>query len=109
MIYGHKTKFVRAVDGDTVQMLIDHGLGVYSQQILRLARVNAPEMNAGGAVAKQAIEALFNNAEAQKITVETLRKDPYGRWVAEIMLGPANVSNWLLANGHAVPYPKEKP
>lgn len=109
MKYAHKTKFIRAVDGDTVVLLIDHGLSVYSQQILRLARVNCPELkSADPEIKKKAMDAkaavTYLLSTVEFLTCETIGKDPYGRWVSEVWVGAINVSDWLIEEEFAVKY-----
>ena len=109
MRFSLKTKFVRCIDGDTIIALIDQGLAVYTQQVLRLARINAPELKDDpekGSAAKKALDDLCKLYGDERMVVETLKRDPYGRWVAEVWIGngETNLSDWLVAQGHAVPH-----
>jgi len=40
-----RARCVRVIDGDTVDVLLDHGWHVYSYQRLRILGVDAPELN----------------------------------------------------------------
>jgi micrococcal nuclease len=95
----------RVVDGDTIDVLLDLGLKVYASPRLRLARINAPdEPPVEKAKAANFLVALLGTAPPE-LKVETLRLDPYGRWVAEIWLADGrNVSDEMLKAGMAVPY-----
>ena len=110
MKYANKTRFLRSIDGDTVEMMIDLGLNCFRKEIIRLARIDAPELKAvDPAEHKRAVEAkeyvqtwcLSRDGYWQ---VETLQKDPYGRWVGEVYYQTENLSDELLKSGHAKPY-----
>lgn len=103
-------------DGDTVALVVsaayDFGFHVVStfssRQKFRLARVNAPELKTPeGPPARQfVIEWLA--AHTANLRVTSLRADNYGdRWDAEIYdaVSHENLSDALLASGHAVPWP----
>ena len=107
MKYGYKTKHVRCVDGDTVVLLIDHGLNVYTQQVIRLARVNTPELKDPDPQikekAKQAAQALTAFMRTMEFcAVDVLGRDPYGRWVANVTVAGKDASDWLIENGYGV-------
>lgn len=108
MIYAHKTKFVRAVDGDTVIMHLDLGVRVFSTQVIRLARVNTPELNdfEKKELALKAKAFVTNFLAGKFCVVETKQQDPYGRWVGEVWADGVNLSDELLKAGLAEPYPK---
>ena len=110
MIYSHKTKFQRCVDGDTAVFLIDMGMRVYTSQVIRLARVNTPELNELDStqkeLAKKAKAALEGFLTSKlPVVLDVKKQDPYGRWVAEVFIGTENASDWLIAQGHGTPYP----
>jgi micrococcal nuclease len=99
----------RVIDGDTIDVLLDLGLKVYKGERLRLARINAPDAPvADKDKASAFLQHLLDNAP-HELKIETLRLDPYGRWVSEIWLaGGLNLSDAMLAAGMAVPYPTPK-
>lgn len=113
MKYAHKTTFQRSIDGDTIVVLLDCGVRVYSSQVIRLARINAPEMNdptpEGKEKAHKARDFIVSFfVPSWECEVETIRQDPYGRWVGEVTRNGKNLSDELLRAGLAVPYPKPK-
>ncbi len=95
----------RVIDGDTVVCLVDAGLDVYPCIVVRLARINAPEMGSeGGQEAKDyLIEQVFPSMlEPAPVQLKPLQKDPYGRYVGEITLADGrNLSDVMAESGHA--------
>ena len=91
---------VKVVDGDTIRT---------KKEVIRLARVDAPESSAlrfgyierGGVEAK---EALRRKLEGKRVKVKRVGVCKYGRTVAEVYLGRQNVSDWLLKNGFSRTY-----
>jgi len=59
-MYDYQARTERVVDGDTIIVLIDHGMNIRSSQSLRLLRVYAPELHATdhapGAIAKTVMQ-----------------------------------------------------
>ena len=118
--YTYRGKALRVLDGDTVQVDLDLGFQLRFLAIIRLARINAPEVvgetkAAGIAATKAMAELLGCNyaigvvkggfAPAKAITVRVLKADKYGgRWVGEIFIGDACVNDQMVSLGHAVPY-----
>lgn len=47
-VWTYQARYVRAVDGDTVELLVDHGMRVHSTQRVRLLDVYAPERGQEG-------------------------------------------------------------
>jgi len=110
-LYTYKAQCKRVVDGDTLDLNLDLGLGVHSHQRVRLSGIDTPETYgvkkdseefAAGLRAKEAVEkALFARDIQNKFTiprdiwVET-RKDKtgkYGRYLAVI---------WFKAHGEVL-------
>ena len=112
-LYHYRAHVVSVYDGDTCTA--DFDLGLYSirrKQILRLARINAPEIRGrehdAGIRARDALRRLILDKD---VIVRTLkdRKGKYGRWIAEIWVKQEdgsylNVNDWMLENGYAEPY-----
>lgn len=94
----------RWVDGDTVDIDVDLGFKVWSEQRFRLARINTPEKKMPG------YQEAINRANAlapvgSSVVVECLGYDRYGRWIAEVINNQSmNVNQILLNEGLAVPY-----
>lgn len=109
-------QLVRVIDGDTVVVDIDLGMGVWVRgETLRLYGLNAPEMNTErGRTAKTFLEQLLDGAKLEIETFRNLRtavdkREKYGRYVALLLISRnageiVNANEVLLKAGHAVPY-----
>lgn len=74
---------VRWVDGDTVDLNVDHGFRIFSRQRFRLARVKCPEKGEPGFI--EATNRMNELAPVDsKVIVTCTGYDRYGRWIAEI-------------------------
>lgn len=115
-------RVLRVVDGDTVDVLVvwsvGFKMGMFTEQRLRLNRINAPETNraaekvAGLAAKGRAAELL---PVGSRIGIETHKGDAFGRYVADLHLesglvvtaewvnGPPGMSmnDQLVTEGHA--------
>ena len=106
--YGPYRAVVRHhVDGDTFDVLIDFGFNEYRYTALRLAAVDAPEVNrlatkeAGLAAKAFAVSVMPVGARVLLAT----RPDPdsFGRYVADMTLeSGADLATLLVDAGHAV-------
>lgn len=103
-------------DGDTTYLRVsasyDFGFHVVStfsaRQKFRLARINCPELSKPGGPEARQFTVDWLTAHEVGLRVTSLRADNYGdRWDAEVRDGVTgeNLSDALLASGHAVPYP----
>ncbi len=105
--------WTRVVDGDTLRCIADVGRA-YLPVVVRLARVNAPELRsddpqererarAAAAWLKEKLAPL--PTKGFPLTLHVYGADDWDRWVAEVVLPDgANLSDALLASGHATPY-----
>ena len=106
---------LRVVDGDTIDVMVDLGMGVHRKERLRFSRINAWELRGEfklkGQLAKQRVMDLLPVGE--KIIVETIKdkRGKYGRYLAEIIiLGDEQetiLNDLLLNEGLAVLYNKK--
>ncbi len=105
-MYNYKAKVVRWIDGDTVLLDIDLGFYTIRQERIRLARINAPELNSAVPFqvrkAKHAryVAKLFC-PEGAVVTVTTSKnkRDMYARFIGEVVYNGVNVSDFLLQKG----------
>ena len=102
-MYQYNAKLVRWIDGDTVILDIDLGFYVTRQERVRLARINAPELNSQ--VPYQVRRAKSARAKAKKFAPEgsevilsTSKNDidRYSRYIGEITLNGKNISDYLI-------------
>jgi micrococcal nuclease len=104
-LFTYAVEVIDVYDGDTVHLDIDLGFHVWRRgERYRLARINAPEIKTPtGPASRDALAGQL--AKAQQVIVTTSKADNYGRYLVEILADGANVNDWMVANGYAVPYP----
>lgn len=114
--YTYRAKIIRVVDGDTVRADVDLGFRIHvNNEVFRLYGIDTPETQSrGGRVVTEeekarglaAKEALKNLIEGRDVALCTIRdkQGKYGRYLARIFLDDLDVNQWLLDQGHAVPY-----
>ena len=78
----------RVIDGDTFQT-------ASRKKSVRLANVNAPEKGQKGGAA--ATKALRNLIKGEKVTVNTVARDKYGRTIANVRVGNKSVNKTMQA------------
>ncbi len=87
--YWYSGKVESVVDGDTIDVSLDLGLGVYKKERIRLSGINAPEMKDApkGLNAKNFLQSLLTTGEG-KVIVATQRDKPdnYGRLLGTVFL-----------------------
>ena len=111
---GYAATLVRVVDGDTVVVMINLGWDTYTQKILRLARVDTPELVGKMAEAgKKAQDFTMASLANRKLIVQPHGKDVYGRWVSSIIFkNPQgeweDLSDALINGGYGEPYQPKK-
>lgn len=102
--YIRNAKVLRVIDGDTLKLTIDLGLDIYHTRSVRLANINAPEMNtdAGKAAKDWLVEQLPIGSDVIVKTVKTT--DKYGRYIAILYVGGGlmTINDRLVNAGHAV-------
>ena len=119
--YTYYAEITEVVDGYTVRANIDLGLHIWVRdEKLRLHAIDAPELRRYGAgdevsdaekVAGAAAKAaLIELIEGREVTLCTDKdgKGKYGRYLAQIYLGDLYVNQWMIDQGHAVPYPDRR-
>ena len=111
-MYEYKCKLVKVVDGDTIDIDIDLGFGVWLQnQRIRMYGIDTPESRTS-----DDIEKVYGNAaklflvkwtNSGDLTLKTFKdgKGKYGRILGEIWYaGKHNINQLLVDNHHAVRY-----
>lgn len=105
-LYHYRAELERVIDGDTVVLDIDLGLGIWARdQKVRLYGINAPEKRgktkAAGQHAEKALDMLLN---MQPIIVRTIkdRTGKYGRWLGILMVDGANINRIMVEDSFAV-------
>lgn len=112
-LYWYRAKFVRAVDGDTIEVTVDHGMKILSDQHLRVKDINAPEMSGvkkeseeykKGVIVRDRVESLLRPNPILMIHTEK-DKLTFNRYVADVYYqtgsGWTSLADTLLAEGLA--------
>lgn len=111
MLYQYKIKdVVRVIDGDTIEVVIDLGFDISIKEKLRLANIDAPELQTKDKLEKKlAIEAMkylkkWLKSQTQ-LYIRTSKDDKYGRILGEIF-GDNGIciNQLLLENSYAWKY-----
>lgn len=110
-MHEYKIEMVRVVDGDTVDVDIDLGFGVWMRkQRIRLYAIDTPESRTSDSVEKiyglAAKDFLVKWTNAGGLTLKTFKdgKGKFGRILGEIWMGDQNINQLLVDNHHAVRY-----
>ena len=111
-MYEYKCKMVKVVDGDTVDVDIDLGFGVWMRnQRIRLYGIDTPESRTSDADEKiyglAAKDFVVKWTNAGDLSLKTFKDDrcKFGRILGEIWYGEKhNVNQLLVDNHHAVRY-----
>jgi micrococcal nuclease len=93
-MYEYKATVTRVVDGDTVHADIDLGFGIiYRDQVLRLARINAPELKKSEGRGEASRDHLKLWVEGKEVVIRTTkdRREKYGRYLAEVLVNVGGV------------------
>ena len=111
-MYEYKGKLERIVDGDTLDVVIDVGFQMTTQQRIRLAYINAPETYRQshdseeykkGMKSKEFIEKRMKENKGEFSIKTGKDKGVYGRYLGEIFFADSEVSlnNDMLEKGLA--------
>lgn len=105
-----QAKLLKVIDGDTVRVRAKIWLGQEITVTVRLADIDAPELNSRNPqsreLAEKARNALVQMASYQILQLKNIRRGKYaGRIIAELILPDgSNISNSLLDMGFVRPY-----
>jgi len=91
-LFWYRFTFERAIDGDTIEGLLDLGFRVSWRVRLRLYGIDTPEMNDPDAVLRQkameardyVIQALGNKSTTVLVRTYKDQGDKYGRWLGVV-------------------------
>lgn len=107
--YLYSGTVIKVIDGDTIDVRVDLGFSVFTETRFRLFGIDTPEKTSKVANIKEiaiaATNFIKNAIEGKKITIESVEKDKYGRWLAKVHLtsGPT-INEQLISLGLAKAY-----
>jgi len=85
-LHTYKAFLDRVVDGDTLHVTLDLGFKIEHKIILRLAKINAAEIDADeGKKSAAALQEILKDVKF--LIVKTNKTDVYGRFVADVFFG----------------------
>jgi endonuclease YncB( thermonuclease family) len=82
-IHTYKAILDRVVDGDTIHVTLDLGFEIRHKEILRLAKISAPEMStSAGKKSAEILQKILKDVKV--LVVKTNKTDIYGRYLADV-------------------------
>ncbi|MFJ5143039.1 thermonuclease family protein [Streptomyces sp. NPDC088707] len=95
----------RVIDGDTVDLDIDLGFSIRITQRVRLAGINTAEKDTPAGKETSAWVKQWLDTHGPALTVQTHRREKYGRYLATITTADGQALNQALIDaGRAAPY-----
>ena len=117
-VYEYSCKIVRVVDGDTVDVDIDLGFGVWMhKERIRLYGIDTPESRTRdleekkfGLLAKKQVEHFLPKDSIQTLVTVKDKAGKYGRILGKFIIEdhmhpmPTTINEWMIRHHHAAPY-----
>ena len=114
-MYEYRCKIIRVVDGDTVDVDIDLGFGVWlHKERVRIYGIDTPESRTRdleekkyGLAAKEFVKEFVRDKGGSNIVLRTLKYDAkgkFGRILGDIIVDNVSMSDTMIKEHHAVPY-----
>jgi len=100
-LYTYTAYCERVIDGDTLKLHIDLGFNTFITEVVRLARINTPEIKTpDGQRAKRFVAKFVKQADS--MIVKTHREDKFGRYLVDVWVNGDYLNQALLDNTLAV-------
>ena len=117
-MYEYKCKIVRVVDGDTVDVDIDLGFGVWMhKERIRLHGIDTPESRTRdleekkyGLLAKEQIRFFLPEGSMQTLVTVRDKAGKFGRILGKVKIFDSKndcettINDWMIQEHHAAPY-----
>ena len=117
-VYEYKCKIVRVVDGDTVDVDIDLGFGVWMhKERIRLHGIDTPESRTRdleekkyGLLAKEQIRFFLPEGSMQTLVTVSDKAGKFGRILGKFKIFDSKndcettINDWMIQEHHAAPY-----
>ena len=112
MAYEYPCKILRVVDGDTVDVDIDLGFGMWiHRERVRIMGIDTPESRTRdlvekkfGLAAKEFVKSLMPIGSMQMIKTEKDKTGKFGRILGDFLLEDKRLTEIMIEKNHAVPY-----
>lgn len=99
------------VDGDTIDVSLDLGFGIYWKTRVRLNGIDTPELNSADPVLRESAQAAKTLVSiailGKKVTLVTYKPDKFGRYLVDVYWGTEHkncLNQQLIEDGVAKPY-----
>ena len=86
--YTYNAELLDVIDGDTLWLQIDMGFQSFRKEKIRLARINAPEINT--AAGKKVKRFVLRRLKNSHIVIETRKRGKFGRILALVYYHPTH-------------------
>ena len=114
-MYEYRCNVLKIVDGDTVDVDIDLGFGVwFKDERVRIMGIDTPESRTSdpiekkfGLAAKDRLKQLLGKTAILKTQIDKSGEDmkgKFGRILGDFVVGESTVTQILISEGHAVAY-----
>ena len=114
-MYEYRCKVVKVIDGDTVDVDIDLGFGIWQMdERVRIMGIDTPESRtrdkvekAFGLAAKEKLKVLLKGTPTLKTQINKHGEDmkgKFGRILGDIIVDHVSMSDTMIKEHHAVPY-----
>ncbi len=112
MAYEYPCKILRVVDGDTVDVDIDLGFGVWMhKERVRIMGIDTPESRtrdltekAFGLAAKEFVKLMMPIGSMQMIKTDKAKTGKFGRVLGDFLFDEKRLTEIMIEENHAVPY-----
>lgn len=108
--YLYSATVIKVVDGDTIDCTVDLGFSIFSKIRFRLYGIDTPEKTSKileiRELANKATEFVKNAINGKTITIQSVEKDKYGRWLGIVHIDStqATLNEQLVTLNLAKPY-----
>jgi len=110
-MYEYRATLRRVIDGDTIEVTLDHGCRLLSNQTIRFRGVNTPERKgatraAGDAARAYVLERLPRTDWGLVIKTHLAKheEDAFRRLLGDVYVNGSLINQELIEQGHGVPF-----
>lgn len=114
-MYEYTAKVLEVTDGDTIKVQVINqffDIEVKAEPDIRLAGINAPEMKGESRPRGEASKRFLKEdlaLEGKEVLIKVIKKEKYGRWLADVYYDGTHLNALMVEKGLAVPFMVEKP